>query len=80
MEMSNAFPIRQQPRQTSPWKHVGIERQVNNLILQGKVKEFVKPLVLSSFGGNPPKNGSQRLCVDYRQLNALWVKDAFPLP
>ena len=26
------------------------------------------------------KDGSQRLCVEYRQFNAVTVKYAFPLP
>ena len=28
----------------------------------------------------PKKNGKIRWCVDYRQLNKVTVKDAFPLP
>ena len=70
IEMDNVFPIRQQPRRTSPLKHDEFERQVTNLIQQGKVKEFVKPLVFFS----------PRLCVDYRQLNTLTVRDALRLP
>ena len=79
IDTGNALPIRIQPRRTSPWKHDEIERQVTNLLQQGKVKESSSPwsfpVVLAT-----KKDGSQRLCVDYRQLNAVTVNDAFPLP
>ena len=79
IETGNVPPIRQQPRHPSPWKHDEIERQVADLLQQEKVKEssspWSSPVVLVT-----KKDGSQRLCVDYRQLNAATVKDAFPLP
>ena len=79
IETGKVPPIRQQPRRTSPWKHDEIERQVTDLLQQGKVKEssspWSSPVVLVT-----KRDGSQRLCVDYRQLNAATVKDAFPLP
>ena len=79
IETGNVLPIRQQPRRTSPWKHDEIERQVADLLHQGRVTEssspWSSPVVLVT-----KKDGSQRLCVNYRQLNAATVKDAFPLP
>ena len=79
IETGNALPIRIQPWQTSPWKHGEIERQVTNLIQQGKAKKSSRPwsftVVLAT-----KKHGSQRLCVDNRQLNAVILKDSFPLP
>ena len=79
IETGNVLTIRQQPRRTSPWKHDKIERQVADLLHQGRVTEssspWSSPVVLVT-----KKDGSQRLCVDYRQLNAATVKDAFPLP
>ena len=62
IEMDNVFPIKQQPRRTPPLKYDEFERQVTNLIQQGKVKEFVKPLVFFSCGGNPKKRQSKAVC------------------
>jgi len=75
----NARPIKQQPRRTSPSKHAEIERQVEDLLQRGLVKEsnspWSSPVVLVT-----KKDGSQRFCVDYRLVNAATVKDAYPLP
>lgn len=79
IETSNVPPIQQQPWYTSPWKHGEITQQVTDLLQQGKVKEssspWSSPVVLVT-----KKDGTQRLRIDYRQLNAVMVKAAFCLP
>ena len=79
IEMGNALPIRIQPWQNSLCKHDEIEWQVTNLIQQGKVKESSSPWSFTVLLATK-KDSSQRLCMDNCQLNAVMVKDAFPLP
>ena len=79
IDTGTAKPVKQQPRRTSPSKHTEIERQVEDLLDRGLVKKstspWSSPVVLVT-----KKDGTQRFCVDYRQVNAVTVKDAYPLP
>jgi len=53
--------------QIEEWERQGIVRP--------SVSDFASPVVLVK-----KKNGSHRLCVDYRQLNKKIIKDRYPLP
>ena len=56
-----------------------LEHQCASMIEQGIVRSsnsaFSSPIILVK-----KADGSWRLCVDYRALNTLMVKDAFPIP
>ena len=79
IDTGNARPIKQHPRCISPAKRVEIERQVEDLLQRGIVNKSsspcFSPVVLVT-----EKDGSQRFCVDYSQVNAVTVKDAYSLP
>ena len=77
--MSDARPVRCGPRRLTP---AGLRKEqtcVQEMLQGGQIEPsdspWASPVVLVT-----KKDGSTRFCVDYRRLNALTTKDAYPLP
>ena len=72
-------PIRCAPRRMSPQKMKKEEECVAEMLTGGQIEAsdspWSSPVVLVT-----KKDGGTRFCVDYRQLNDVTMKDAYPLP
>lgn len=70
----NVKPYRYSPQQKNE-----IERQIKEMLAQGIIQTsrspFASPVLLVR-----KKDGTWRFCVDYRHLNAVTVKDRYPMP
>jgi hypothetical protein len=79
IDTGGAAPIRQPLRRSSPTQRAEVERQVEELLAKGLIQPsdspWSSPVVLVD-----KKDGSKRLCLDYRRLNDVTRKDAYPLP
>ena len=75
----NAPPVRQAVRCVPPQRrqqvHELLNRMLKDDIIQPSSSPWAVPVVLVK-----KKNGSLRFCVDYRRLNEVTRKDAYPLP
>ncbi|KAI4292759.1 hypothetical protein PAPHI01_2033 [Pancytospora philotis] len=56
-----------------------VELEVNKLLRLGIVRKSFSPWCSPALLV-PKHDGTQRLCIDYRKINDITVKDAFPLP
>ena len=79
IEINDARPVRCGPRRLTP---AGLRREqdcVREMLSGGQIEPsdspWASPVVIVT-----KKDGSTRFCVDYRRLNSLTVKDAYPLP
>lgn len=72
-------PIWQPPRRLAVNEKIEVERQLNiwleDGIIKPSVSDYASPIVLVN-----KKDGSKRICVDYRRLNREIVMDRYPLP
>ncbi|CAI5643241.1 unnamed protein product [Oreochromis niloticus] len=72
-------PVRQRYRRIPPSEYEAVKAHIRQLLEAQVIREssspFASPIVLVR-----KKDGSLRLCVDYRALNSKTRKDAFPLP
>ncbi len=72
-------PIRQNPYRLPFSKREKAEECINEMLRDGIIRPSTSPWA-SPITLVPKKDGSTRLCADYRRLNAITIKDAHPLP
>ncbi|XP_037976041.2 uncharacterized protein K02A2.6 [Plutella xylostella] len=77
--LKDEVPVAQRPRRLAIKEEEVVRRQVEEWlakeIIRPSYSEYASPLVLVT-----KKDGSIRVCVDYRKINQKMIKDEYPLP
>ena len=79
LEVGNADPISQRPRPLTADKQREVDSLVQDLLDRGLIRPSKSPWSSPICLVRKTEN-SFRLCIDYRLVNKVVVKDSFPLP
>lgn len=75
---SNA-PINQRLRRTPEALKPMVKKQIDTMLTNKIIRDSHSPFAAAIVMVNK-KDGEMRMCIDYRQLNKITIKDRYPLP
>ena len=79
IDTGTAPPIRQPVRRIPPQRRSEVQQLIDDMLNKGVIERstspWASPIVLVR-----KKDGTIRFCVDYRKVNEITRKDAYPLP
>nr|XP_013767485.1 PREDICTED: uncharacterized protein LOC102206490 [Pundamilia nyererei] len=79
IHLSNSTPFRERSRRLAPADINDVRQHLQQLLAAGIIKEsrspFASPIVVVR-----KKNGSIRICIDYRTLNSRTIPDQYIIP
>ena len=77
--IEGARPFKSAPYRAGPktreLEEEEVKRQLEAGVIEPSNSEWAAPVLFA-----PKKDGKLRFCIDYRKLNAMTVKDSYPLP
>lgn len=74
-----ATPISRAPYRMAPAEMVELKKQLDELLQKGYIRPSVSPWGVPVLFVKK-KDGSMRLCIDYREINKITVRKRYPLP
>jgi hypothetical protein len=79
IDTGDSRPVKQRPYRIPVHLNKVVNNQVDEMLARGLIRPsdspWSSPIVMA-----PKKDGDYRFCVDFRRLNAVTRKDAFPMP
>jgi hypothetical protein len=73
-------PISRRPYQMPPNELAELKKQLQDLLTKGLIHPSSSEWGCPALFVKKKKDNSLRMCVDYRPLNAVTIKNKYPLP